>query len=189
MLRLVTLRLYERRLDVAAPLIALPAGVELGMADRATVRGAAEIQWHPEVEQRLRDGQQCAVARRGQDVIAYCWLASKPVWVGEIEHAVVPGPDEVYLYDAFTLPEWRGQKLFSALLAFLIDLAHRQDRKRALIFVDARNRPSRRAIERVGFELAQTVSRMELAGLSRVWFGGLSPGSTAPVNLIKDRRR
>src|SRR5262245_63432164 len=114
MLRLVTLRLYERRLDVAAPLIALPAGVELGMGDRATVTGPAEIQWHPEVEQRLRDGQQCAVARRERDVIAYSWMASKPVWVGEIEHAVVPGPEDVYLRGALTLPEGRERQLVAA---------------------------------------------------------------------------
>lgn len=183
--RLVTLRVYERHLDAPAPSSVLPPGVELAVADRPTALGGAKGRWHPEAEQRLRDGQVCAVARHETDVVAYCWLACTPVWVAEIGHAVVPGPEDVYCYDAFTMPGWRGRGLFSAVLAHLLAFAHARGRKRALIFVRARNRASRRAIERAGFEIVHTVSRVELCGLTRLWVRGpRSPSSR--ITLVRE---
>ena len=52
------------------------------------------------------------MARAGTDVVAYCWLTGAPVSVVEIDRLLIPGPDEVYFYDAFTSPAWRGRGLF-----------------------------------------------------------------------------
>jgi GNAT superfamily N-acetyltransferase len=172
MLRLVTLRVYERRIDAPAPPGVVPPGVEVGVADRPLAAGDVGVGWHPQAAERLRDGQACAIARHETEVVAYCWLARTPVWVGEIGHSVVPGPEDVYLYDAFTMPGWRGRGLFSAVISPLLALARSWRRSRALIFVGAGNRASRRAIERAGFEIAHTVSRVELCGLTRLWFRG-----------------
>ncbi len=181
--RLVTLRVYERRLDAPAPSRVLPPGVELAVADRPMAAGGAKGRWHPEAEQRLRDGHVCAVARHETEVVAYCWLACTPVWVAEIGHAVVPGAEDVYIYDAFTMPEWRARGLFSAVLARLLAFAHARGRKRALIFAGARNRASRRVIERAGFEIVHSVWQVELCGLTRLWFRG--PRSPSRVTLVR----
>jgi hypothetical protein len=45
------------------------------------------------------------------------------------------------------------------------------------------NRASRRAIERTGFELFQTVSKVEVCGLRRLWFRGPRAGRTR-VTLV-----
>lgn len=172
MIRVVTLRLYERRLDAPAVPGPLPPGVELAVWDSPTATDGPAGRWHPEAEQRLLEGQVCAVARHETDVVAYCWLASTPVRVAEIGHVVVPGLEDVYLYDAFTVPAWRGRGLFSTLLRHLLAFAHARGRKRALIFALARNRASRRAIERAGFEISHSVSRVELCGRERLWFRG-----------------
>lgn len=142
------------------------------MANQPLAVGDGVARWPPQAAERLRDGQACAIAHHEGEVVAYCWLASTPVWVGEIGHAVVPGPEDVYLYDAFTMPGWRGRGLFPAMISRLLALARSQGRKRALIFVGAGNRASRRAIERAGFEIVHTVSRLDLCGLTRLWFRG-----------------
>jgi len=172
MLRLVRLRVYERRIDAPAPPSVVPPGVEVRVADQPLAAGDVGARWHPQAAERLRDGQACAIAHHETEVVAYCWLACTPVWVGEIGHTVVPGPEDVYLYDAFTMPGWRGRGLFSAVISPLLALARSRRRSRALIFVGAGNRASRRAIERAGFEIVHTVSRVELCGLTRLWFRG-----------------
>ena len=186
MLRLVTLRVYERRLDAPAPSSVVPPGVEVRVVDQPLAAGDVGASWHPQAAERLRDGQAYAIAHHEAEVVAYCWLAFTPVWVGEIGHAVVPGPEDVYLYDAFTMPGWRGRGLFSAMISPLLALARSRHRKRALIFVDAGNRASRRAIERAGFEIVHTVSRVELCGLTRLWFRG--PRSSR-VTLVEKQWR
>jgi GNAT superfamily N-acetyltransferase len=186
MLRLVTLRVYERRLDALAAPAALPPGIEVAVLEGATApRGD---RWHPEADRRFADGHACAVARQNAVIVAYCWLASTPVPVSEINHVVVPGPDDVYLYDAFTAPAWRGRRLFPALLSRLLAFASAQGRKRALIFADSRNTPSCRAIERAGFELVQAVSWLEVCRLARLWLRGPRARSSRVV-LVRDHLR
>ena len=102
--------------------------------------------------------------------LAYCWMARTPIWVGEIGNTVVPAPGEVYFYDAFTMPAWRGRGLFFGLLSGLLAHARGQGFDRGLIIVDTRNRASRRVIEKAGFEIVQAVTRLELCGFTRLWF-------------------
>jgi GNAT superfamily N-acetyltransferase len=182
--RVVTLCVYEQpvRGPVAPP--PLPAGTEFDVLEgpRATLDPA--VAWHPDAEPRLRDGQACALVRQGAEVIAYCWLAATPIWVGEIGRAVVPGPDDVYFYDAFTAPAWRGRRLFPSVLARLLSLAHGRGRRHALIFVGSRNRSSRRAIERAQFTLTHTVTRIDVLGVTSLWFRGPRPPGSR-VSLVR----
>jgi RimJ/RimL family protein N-acetyltransferase len=70
------------------------------------------------------------------------------------------------------------------MLFRLLAYARDQGRRRALIFVLTDNRASRRAIEKTGFELFQTVSKVELGGLRRLLFRGPRAGR-ARVTLVK----
>jgi GNAT superfamily N-acetyltransferase len=186
--RLVTLLMYERRLDRPAPPVVLPEGVDLIMADRFLATGPVADAWHPDATERLREGQICAIARHGTDIVAYCWAAGSPVWVGEIGRAVVPARDDVYFYDAFTVPDWRGRGLFSAMLSHLVTVAAGRGRKRGLIFVEARNAASRRVIEKTGFQLVHTVSCVELGRFAPLWLRGRRLPSSR-VMLVKPDRR
>ncbi|MGH7332583.1 MAG: GNAT family N-acetyltransferase [Candidatus Rokuibacteriota bacterium] len=184
MIRVRTLCLYERQLDTPVTQGPLPPGVELAVWDAPPAAGDAGRPWQPEAERRIREGQVCVVARHGGEVIAYCWLTWRPEWVAEVDRLVVPGPDEAYLYEAFTEPGWRGRGLFPAMLFRLLSYAWARGRRRALIFVLTNNRASRRAIEKGGFELFQTVSKVELGGLRRLLFRGPRAGR-ARVTLVR----
>ena len=172
MIRVRTLCLYERPLQAPVTLGPLPPAVELAVWDAPPAAGDAGRPWHPEAERRIREGQVCVVARHQETVMAYCWLTWRPEWVAEIDRLVVPGPDEAYLYEAFTEPGWRGRGLFPAMLFRLLAYARAQNRRRALIFVLSDNRASRRAIEKAGFTLFQTVSKVKIGGLKRLVFRG-----------------
>ena len=169
MTRFSALNLYEYRLDARiAPASSVP-GVEIEVWDSPEATGSIGCGWNPEAEERLRGGESCAVARHGSEVVSYCWSTGGPAWVGEINRLVVPEPADVYLYDAFTLPAWRGRGLFRTLLSRLLITSRERGRRRALIFALATNRASCRAIEAAGFERFHAVWRVELAGWQRVW--------------------
>jgi RimJ/RimL family protein N-acetyltransferase len=187
MIRVATLCLYERDIDAPIVPVTRPAGVELSVWDSPAQASGAHS-WYREAERRIREGQAVAVVRQGGDVVAYCWLTRAPEWVAEIGRRVVPGPDEVYLYDAFTVPEWRGRRLFPAMLGALVAYARTLGKRRALIFVLSGNRASRRAIERGGFELFLAVSRLRLVGFRMLWFRG-PRAARQRVTLVASGRR
>lgn len=171
MFRVATLDLYERRLDAPMAPPELPPGAEL-IVSEGLAAATLEPAWHGEAHARLRAGQTCAVVRAGGAVVGYCWSTTAPASVEEVRCRVVPAADEVYLYDAYTAPAWRGRRLFPAMLAALLDAARAQGRRRALIFVLASNRASRRAIERAGFRRFLAVTRVEVLGVGRLWVRG-----------------
>jgi GNAT superfamily N-acetyltransferase len=183
-IRVITLRLYGQRLAAAAPPGDSPPEVDLEVWESARDR---DVSWHLDGPRRFRDGQVCAVARHDKQIVAYCWLAYTPIPVAEIDRVVVPASDEVYLYDAFTHPGWRGRGLFTLMLRHLLAYARSQGRRRALIFAEARNLPSCRAIERAGFEIFQTVVRLDVLGFTRQWSRGRPPQASR-ITLIDARR-
>lgn len=60
-------------------------------------------------------------------------------------------PHSVTLYDFYTLPEYRGRKLYQALLSHILDLRFKEGAERAYIGVLKSNRSSLAGIEKVGF--------------------------------------
>ena len=62
-------------------------------------------------------------------------------------------PDSVSLYDFFTIPEFRGRKLYPTLLAHIVRQRFDEGAKKAYIAVLEKNQASKRAIELVGFRL------------------------------------
>lgn len=185
MIRFAKLCLYERWLEAPVPPGTLPPAVELVVVQTPAEAREAGGPWQPDAFQRLGDGQVCVVALHGRDVIAYCWLSRGPVLVAEIDRLVAPGSDEVYLYDAFTIPAWRGRGLFWAMLLRLLAFAQARDWRRALIFARASNRASRRAIERSGFELFRVAYRVELWGLEHLWSQGHRGGRSRVTFLAR----
>jgi GNAT superfamily N-acetyltransferase len=186
MIGLVTVQVYGRGLDDLPLPGALPLGVELMVVRQRLATDELGERWHPQAGQRLRCGEMCAVARQGTDVVGYCWMACTPVWVGEIRRIVVPAAGEVYFYDAFTMPRWRGRGLFFGLLSRLLVLAQSEGFHRGLIIADTRNQASRWVIEKAGFELVQAVSRLELWGFTQLWFRRRRALSD-PVTLVTSR--
>jgi GNAT superfamily N-acetyltransferase len=171
MIRIATLNLYERCLDDPVPLAfaPLPPGLEVEVHEPA---GDAPAPWHPEARARLAAGEACALVRSGDAVVAYCWSTTSPAPVEEIRRHVVPAGDEVYLYDAYTAPAWRGRRLFPAMLTVLLASARARGRRRALIFALAANRASTRAIEHAGFQRFLAISRVSIGGAGWLWVRG-----------------
>lgn len=189
MIRVLTLNLYEQCLDRPAAATPAPLPDDLELVLRASpATGQAEPAWHPEAQARLAAGQTCAVVLAQGAVVAYCWATTAPAPVDEIGCLVVPGDDEVYLYDAYTAPAFRGRRLFPAMLSALTARARSRSRRRALIFVLASNVSSARAIEHAGFRRFQAVTRVELCGAGWLWLRGSRAARGRMPRLTRRRR-
>jgi GNAT superfamily N-acetyltransferase len=63
------------------------------------------------IRRRLEAGQWCFVARHKGQIIHACWAATGRVWIDYLGCTLDQGPGEVYQYDSFTAPAFRGHNL------------------------------------------------------------------------------
>jgi ribosomal protein S18 acetylase RimI-like enzyme len=115
---------------------------------------------------RLQRGESFWTAQHHEHIVAYCWTTSDPVEIGEVHRVISPRGDEIYLYDAFTFPEYRGQNLYPALLQRILEHSRQQGLRRALIFVLSDNVASIRGVQKAGFREFQRVTYWNVLGFS-----------------------
>ena len=107
---------------------------------------------------RFGQGDICCVSILEGEIIAYCWIASKRAYIGEIDRSMQLRDGEIYLYDAFTNPEFRGRNLFPGILTRILHYARQRGYHRGLIFTLSSNSSSIKAIKKAGFHKFQSVS-------------------------------
>jgi ribosomal protein S18 acetylase RimI-like enzyme len=72
------------------------------------------------VQRRFAAGKQCYVARVAGEIAAYGWVTFDEETIGELRLCLRMGPGEAYIWDCATLPVYRGQWLYPALLCYII---------------------------------------------------------------------
>jgi ribosomal protein S18 acetylase RimI-like enzyme len=128
---------------------------------------------------RLAHGEQFWTAQKDARIVSYCWATQNPVEIGEIYCTMHPRADEVYLYDAFTFPEHRGQNLYPALLHGILVHSRQQGLRRALIFVMSDNIASIRGVQKAGFAEFQRVTYRNILGFGRYTYQPVLSASAA----------
>ena len=119
-------------------------------------------------QSRFERGEHIWTAHSDTDkIVSYCWVTRKPVEIGEIGCAINPRPDEIYLYDAFTFAEYRGQNLYPAVMHRILSHSQEAGLRRALIFVMSDNVASIRGVRKAGFREFQRVTYYNFVGLVR----------------------
>jgi GNAT superfamily N-acetyltransferase len=76
-------------------------------------------------------------------------------------------PNSVSLYDFYVLPEFRGRKLYPALLVHVLKKRFAEGAQQAYIAVLQSNQPSLKAIQRVGFQVIRRNRYMRLLRWAR----------------------
>jgi GNAT superfamily N-acetyltransferase len=115
-------------------------------------------------EVRASKGDMVIVAYRKKDPVAYIFVATSNTWVGEIDDWLYIGPREVYLYDAYTMPDHRGSGIYPFLLCTARDYFCQRSFEHAIICSTARNQASIKGIERSGFHCYQVVTYLNILG-------------------------
>jgi RimJ/RimL family protein N-acetyltransferase len=107
------------------------------------------------VSDRRTQGHHLYTFVDGGRLLHYGWLMPRQV-VGDDERVrmkIYPEPDSAALYDFYTHPDARGRGLYTQALQQMVhDAIEREGASQVYIYVNDDNRPSRRVVEKVGFE-------------------------------------
>jgi GNAT superfamily N-acetyltransferase len=169
---------YRARVEVAF--------AEAGEADLPPLAAAMNLPTADPVRQRLHgmpgNRRRCFLLRaEGGTIAAYGWVTHGVESVGELERVFHLQRDEAYVWDCVTLPDWRGQGLYSALLSQIIYGLHGEGVPRIWIGASRHNRPSVRGIASAGFRHVTDCSYYRLLWLSLLW---MQEPLSAPNRLV-----
>jgi ribosomal protein S18 acetylase RimI-like enzyme len=141
------------------------------------------------VERIRRDlGRQrrCFAAWREGQIASYCWISLGQEYVGEMERVLKLLPGEAYIWNCATLPDFRRNGIYTALLGHIMTRLSEDGLQRVWIGADLENEPSHRAFASAGFRPAAFFTYL------RLWrfygFRASAPRGAAPQHLAAARR-
>lgn len=135
---------------------------------------------------RFETGRHCYAAWVGEQIVAYGWVSFEDEYIGELNLRIRLLPGEVYLWDCVTTPPFRGNHLYSALLAYILGELRAQKLCRAWIGADLDNIASQKGIERAGFHHVADLAVARVLALRQVWVYGLPD---VPEPIVAEARR
>ncbi|MGE5334129.1 MAG: GNAT family N-acetyltransferase [Nitrososphaerota archaeon] len=150
----------EATLAEAHPEMADALAVAMGLLDSTAVR------------QRFSRGRRCFAAWVDGAIAAYGWVSRGVESIGELERTFHMSPDEAYIWDCATLPRYRGQHLYSALLTYLTATLCHDGFQRLWIGASLSNTPSIRGFATAGFQPVLRLTYRRLLGIRHVWIVG-----------------
>ena len=139
-----------------------------------------------EITKRLESGRQCYVAWVDGQVAAYGWVSFEQEDIGELNLRIKLLSGEAYVWDCVTLPPFRGNYLYSALLIYILGELRTQNMCRVWIGADLENIPSQRGMRRAGFQHVADLVIERVLAMRQVWVTGL-PG--VPDSIVAEARR
>lgn len=138
-----------------------------------------------EVRRHLQGARRCFVAWVGEEIASYCWLSVGEEEVGEMERVIQLPAGEAYIWNCATLPRFRRQRLYTALLNFMIRRLAAEEFRRIWVGANRENVPSLRAFETAGFRPAVTMTYARLHTLSMLL---VKADANTPDHLVEDAR-
>ncbi len=161
---------FQRIGPEAAPLLAQAMGLENSA----------------EVLRRFAAGKRCYTGTVEGELATYGWVTYDEELIGELSLRIRLAPGEAYIWDCATLPAYRGQRLYPALLWHMINDLRTEGLRRIWIGADADNLPSQTGIVLCSFQPIVDIVLDRVLAIRMSWARGC-PG--APEQLVEDARR
>jgi ribosomal protein S18 acetylase RimI-like enzyme len=144
----------ECRLDGELPEIAARVPVRIALLTSADLEHFARFRPGLEpsvVRRRLEQGHQCFVAWHAGEIVHAGWAATRQAWVEYLGCEFPLGPGDVYQYDSFTAPAFRGLDLAGARVAWMTRFFRDVQARRLLAVVWPENTAAFRPLEKAGY--------------------------------------
>lgn len=139
-----------------------------------------------EIQNRFTTGRHCYAAWIADQIAAYGWVSFDHEDVGELRLRIKLLVGEAYIWDCATLPPYRGNYLYSALLSHIIRELRVQNLCRAWIGADVENVVSQKGMARAGFHHVADLVIERVLAIRQVWVTG-SP--EVPESIVAEARR
>jgi hypothetical protein len=176
-------------LDQPAPQVTPRLPVTFGRIDTESLPALANAMGtnrFPEIRARFESGRRCYAAWSGNQLAAYGWVSFEEEYIGELNLHLRLVPGEAYIWDCVTLPAFRQNHLYSALLDYIVKELRAENLCRVWIGADLDNVPSQRGIARAGFQAVADLVIARVSAMRSVWVQG-RPG--VPEGLLVEARR
>lgn len=116
----------------------------------------------PRVADRFNTNHWCFVARHDGRIIAASWAATQRAWIFYLDCEVQMTQDDVYVYDSFVMPNFRGQSIFPAIRAEMIRYFLAAGYHRMVTGITPENKSSLRAVWKTGFRPVGMMGRIKI---------------------------
>jgi ribosomal protein S18 acetylase RimI-like enzyme len=102
--------------------------------------------------QRFAAGRHCYVARVAGQLVTYGWVTFDEENIGELGLSIRLKAGEAYIWDCATVPAFRGQRLYPALLTHILRALQAEGLQRVWIGTNRDNLASQIGIVAAGFQ-------------------------------------
>lgn len=135
------------------------------------------------VDARMARGCRCFVARLGDEVVAFGWLATRTEWIGELELEITPQPGAAYIWNCATHPAHRRKGFFRSLVRGIAAQAEREGLNR--LWIGTLDIPAAKGVADVGFVPAMRFTTVWMSGIR--WLRARPADSVDPGVLMSAR--
>jgi hypothetical protein len=181
--------IWMLNLDEPAPMIQplIPATLRLASPELLPVLASTvKRDVFAELLNRFETGRRCYTAWVGEELASYGWVSFDEEHIGELNLRIKLQPGEAYIWDCATIPAFRRNHLYSALLSYIIADLHSEGLCRAWIGADMDNTPSQQGIARAGFHHVADLVMARVLTLRQVWVQGQPD---VPEHIVAEARR
>ena len=120
-------------------------------------------------ERRMSHGDRCFASWHNGEIVDACWVATGSVYVPYLSRYIWLDPGDVYSYDAYTLPDYRGYGLYMARNSYTARRNQKEGYERSVALVAPENYAAWLILTRSGLETIGEYSftRLPLGGYWR----------------------
>ena len=154
---------------------------EVGPAAIEALTVAMDLPTSEPLQQRFQANRRCFSLNVAGQIACYGWVTHGAEHVGELERQFRLRHNEAYIWDCATVPAWRGQRCYSALLNQIIYRLHQEGVARIWIGASRQNQPSIQGIANAGFQQIIDLTYRRFYHLTLLWFQEVP---TAPPPLV-----
>lgn len=105
-----------------------------------------------EIERRWAAGKQCYIGNIAGKLAVYGWVTFDVEHIGELGLKIRLQPGEAYIWDCETTADFRGQRLYPALLSYMLGELRALGLRRVWIGADTDNVASQKGMALTGFQ-------------------------------------
>lgn len=110
-----------------------------------------------EILRRLREGQRCVTARSDGQLVYAGWSAAGRARIDYLDREIQLAPDEIYIYEAFTAPDFRGANIPPVASQFRLRYLSNLGYRRFVAVVVPENWRALRSFRKAGYRVCGTM--------------------------------
>ena len=163
---------FSRSMDAVPPQIHLPFPARVAALQEKDLPEYLRFrpEQHPRVVQkRIDDGDQCFLIWSEGRIVHSGWVATQKKSDPYLRCTLVLKPGDIFLYDHYTHPSYRGRGLSTAREIFILPRYRREGYHRSLAIVAVENKPALRPFEAAGYHTIGMFTSLWWILGKRIW--------------------